>query len=179
MKHQQGMAMFFLIISIIIEFTILCCREVARRVPTNYILLAMFTYCQAFVFAQITTAYQGESVLMAAGMTAGMTAGITGYAMTTKRDFTVCSSLFVTLSIGLLCLFFCSIFMSFATWWHPLVSAILVVVYGLYLIFDTQLIAGGHQYSLCYDDYILGALLIYVDIMALFLELLKLLGDKR
>ena len=69
--------------------------------------------------------------------------------------------------------------MSFAAWWHPVVCALLVVVYGLYLIYDTQLIAGGHQYSLTYDEYIVGAMLIYVDIMMLFVEILRLLGDRN
>ena len=82
------------------------------------------------------------------------------------------------MSMALLCLIICSWFMTFAAWWHPFVSAILVVFYGLYLIYDTQLIAGGRQHSLSYDDYIVGALLIYVDIMMLFLELLRLFGDR-
>ena len=112
-------------------------------------------------------------------MTAGMTVALTIYAFTTKRDFTVCGSLFFCIAIGMILLMIFSMFMTFVEWWHPVISALLVVVYGLYLIYDTQLIAGGHQYSLTYDDYILGALLIYVDIMMLFLELLRLLGQQK
>ena len=116
---------------------------------------------------------------MAGGMTAAMTVALTIYAFTTKTDFTVCGSLFFCLSIGLLLLCLFSIFMSFVTWWHPFVSALLVVFYGLYLIYDTQLIAGGKSHQISLDDYILGALLLYVDIMMLFLELLRLFGDRN
>ena len=112
-------------------------------------------------------------------MTAAVTVALTFYACTTKTDFTMCGGLFFILSIALLCLIVCSWFMTFAAWWHPFVSALLVVFYGLYLIYDTQLIAGGRSHELSYDDYIVGALLIYVDIMMLFLELLKLFGDRN
>ena len=71
-----------------------------------------------------------------------------------------------------------SFLFTFGAWWHPFLSALLVVVYGLYLVYDTQMIAGGKSHSLGYDDYIVGALLLYVDIMMLFLELLRLFGGR-
>ena len=80
------------------------------------------------------------------------------------------------LSIVLLTLILSMMFFSFAVWWHPFVSAILVVFYGLFLIYDTQLIAGGHKYELSLDDYIIAALMLYTDIILIFLELLKLFG---
>merc|ERR1712038_1984575 len=125
-----------------------------------------------------TSFYSASDVMTAALMTAGVTVALTLYACTTKTDFTMCGGLFFIMSMALLCLMVCSFFMTFAAWWHPFVSALLVVFYGLYLIYDTQLIAGGRSHELSYDDYIVGALLIYVDIMMLFLELLRLFGDR-
>ena len=178
--HGQGILAFALfLISAAIEMVLICQRDLARQVPTNYALLAVFTMCQAFYFSFVTTFYPADNVLAAAGLTAGMTCGITAYAYNTKTDFTVLGSLFVTLSLGLIGLVLISAFMSFVSWWHPLLCVLLVVAYGLYLIYDTQLIAGGHEYSLTYDEYIVGAMLIYVDIMMLFIELLRLLGDKK
>jgi len=152
---------------------------VARKVPINFILLGIFTVCQAFFFCYAAAQFTPESSLMAGGMTAGMTVALTIYAMYTKTDFTVCGSLFFVISAGMLLLMLFSLFMSFATWWHPLVASILVMVYGLYLVFDIQLIAGGRSHEISLDDYVLGALLIYVDIMMIFLELLKLFGTQR
>ena len=116
---------------------------------------------------------------MAAGMTSGMTTALTIYACTTKTDFTVCGSLFFVISVGMIMLMVVSMFMTFASWMEPVISAALVVVYGLYLIYDTQLIAGGKNHELSHDDYIVGALLIYVDIMMLFVELLRLFGSSN
>ena len=50
------------------------------------------------------------------------------------------------------------------------------IFYGYYLIYDTQLIMGGKTHSLSLDDYILGAMMIYLDIIIMFLEILKLLA---
>ena len=179
MQGLGPLAITLFLISVVINILLICYRDLARRVPTNYGLLGIFTICQAFYFSFVTTFYPAENVLAAAGMTAGMTAGITLYAFKTDRDFTVMRSLFITLSLGLLFLILMSAFMTFAEWWHPVLCSLLVVMYGLYLIYDTQLIAGGHQYSLSYDEYIVGAMLIYVDIMYLFIEILRLLGDKK
>ena len=132
-----GFAMGLLIISVCIECAILCCKSVARKTPTNYILLFIFTLCQAFVFASICSHYPSSDVLTAAGMTAAVTVALTFYACTTKTDFTMCGGLFFILGMALICLCVVSFFMTFAAWWHPFMSALLVVFYGLFLIYDT------------------------------------------
>ena len=70
-------------------------------------------------------------------MTVAVTTALTFYACTTKTDFTLCGGLFFIMSIALLCLMVFSWFMTFAEWWHPFIAAVLVVFYGLYLIYDT------------------------------------------
>ena len=49
-------------------------------------------------------------------------------------------------------------------------------VYGLYIVYDTQLIMGGHSFKIELDDYILGAMVLYIDIIVLFLRILRLLA---
>lgn len=85
----------------------------------------------------VTTLYDAESVLSAALMTAGMTVALTIYAFTTKTDFTVCGGLFFVMSVGMIMLVLVSMFMTFAAWWYPLLSALFVVIFALYLIYDT------------------------------------------
>ena len=51
-----------------------------------------------------------------------------------------------------------------------------IVLFSAYIIYDTQLIVGKGKRSLSTDDYILGAVMLYVDIVILFLQLLRLLG---
>jgi protein lifeguard len=60
-----------------------------------------------------------------------------------------------------------------------LIAIVLGAVYSIYLLIDTQLIMGGRNKSLTLDNYVLGSVILYVDIIQLFLQLLKILGDKK
>ena len=56
-----------------------------------------------------------------------------------------------------------------------------VIIFSIYLIHDTQLIIGGRHRragSLGSDEYIFGALMLYLDIIILFMEILKALGKE-
>lgn len=53
------------------------------------------------------------------------------------------------------------------------------IVYTIYLLIDTQLVLGGKNKSLSLDNYVLGAIIIYVDIIQLFIKILRLLGKKK
>lgn len=54
---------------------------------------------------------------------------------------------------------------------------IFIIIYTVYIVIDTQAIAGGRRYSVSTDDYILGALMLYVDIIGLFIYLLRFLRN--
>ena len=50
------------------------------------------------------------------------------------------------------------------------------VVVGFYLVYDVQLISVkfGNEYSI--DDYVFAAMELYIDIIRLFLEILRIIG---
>ncbi len=58
-------------------------------------------------------------------------------------------------------------------------SVALSIVYMIYLLIDIQLVMGGKRNGLTLDNYAMGAMMIYVDIIGLFLKLLKILGKKK
>jgi len=60
-----------------------------------------------------------------------------------------------------------------------LIAIILGAVYSIYILIDTQLIMGGKNKSLTLDNYVLGSVILYVDIVQLFLQILKILGEKK
>lgn len=59
------------------------------------------------------------------------------------------------------------------------IACALGIVYTIYLLVDTQMILGGKNKSLSLDNYALGAIIIYADIVNLFLQILKVLGKKK
>jgi FtsH-binding integral membrane protein len=60
-----------------------------------------------------------------------------------------------------------------------LMAFVVGAIYCGYILVDTQLIIGGKNKELSLDNYILGSVILYVDIIGLFLKLLQLLGDKK
>ena len=158
--------------------------KVARSSPTNYILLFVFTLCWTFIVGVICAMYDAQVVMMASMMTAVITVTLTTYAFFTKSDFTQFCGPFACW--GCLLIIFVSMFMSVLSMflftltevWYPFAAGFGVIIYGLFILIDTQLICGGKRYELTIDDYIVGALILYLDIIMLFIELLRLFGRR-
>lgn len=67
--------------------------------------------------------------------------------------------------------------------WSPFLTNLYcslgVMLFGIYLVVDTQLIVGGNRsFQLSNDDHVIGALILYIDIIQIFLYLLQLLSKK-
>lgn len=65
---------------------------------------------------------------------------------------------------------------------HIVYCALGLVFYSVYLIIDTMQIVGGKSaggYALDMDEYIMGALMLYIDIIMIFIYILKLLAAAR
>lgn len=160
-------------VSISCEIAILCCVSVRRKVPINYILLAIFTMCFAYYAAQASVVYGYDSpeiVYEAAILTFGITGAVTLYAFTTKTDFTVMRGMMFVFSMSLTMFFILSL--CFGVWMPTFWACLCVCLYGLFLLCDTQMIVGKHKVKLSIDDYIAGAMLIYIDIIMIFIYLL-------
>jgi FtsH-binding integral membrane protein len=136
-KQMFGLAIAALIISFVIQIALICCRSVSRSVPLNFILLGIFTITEAFTFAYITTFYDAVSCIIAAGLTAGVTVVLTLYAIFTKTDFTVCGQMMWVITTVAIMLSLFTMFLSVNNVMHTLLAGVFVIIYGLYLIFDT------------------------------------------
>ena len=165
-----------IILSIILMYALVCYKVCARKVPLNFILLSLFTVCEAYMISAITMAADPQMVLIAAILTAGIVVSLTIYAITTKTDFTMMGGILFMVGMTLLLASLLSIFFRNRLM-EIVISACSVVLFGLYLIYDTQLIIGGKAMELSVDDYIIGALMLYLDIVQIFLEILAILGD--
>ena len=168
---------------IVTSIALLCCRGLSRSVPTNYILLTIFTLCEAYLVGFIASRYEPHIVVAAAFSTAGVTAAISVYAWTTKSDFTICGPFMLIVGFTL-CIM--SLWIAIFTWtgvvgFHigrMIIAGIAVIIFSFYLIIDTQLIMGGKRYEIEIDDYILAAIILYTDIITIFIYLLRIFGGK-
>jgi len=101
-----------------------------------------------------------------------MVIALTAYAYYAEDDFTS----FRALGSIIGSIFFVSIFAgfySFSYFFDYVYLAFGVVLFGFYIIVDSQLIFGAKRYKLDEDEYIVAAMLLYIDIIGLFMYLLR------
>ena len=162
----------FIIVTIVVACVFSCCRETARTVPINYILLFSFTLCMSFYCLFLTSFFEPRDVVSAALLTFGATVGLTIYAAKTSDDFTYCGAfLFAFLRI--------LVFSFILFWWVRFTVFYLmlgILIYSLYMIYDTQLIIGNKTFKYNVDDYCLAALNLYIDIIYMFIRILQLIA---
>jgi protein lifeguard len=165
-----------LVLSLIIILPLVCFKKLARGVPQNYIFLFAWTLCESYMLATAVSFYDPHIVMLAGILTVGVTASLTIYACTTKTDFTFCGGiLFCMVTI----LFIWGLFsMIFGFISNTLYCILGLIVYSIYLIYDTQLVMGKFGVEFDIDDYVYAALNIYIDIIQIFLYILQLLAKK-
>lgn len=140
-------------------------------------LLSLFTFAMGVVMSPAVWALEQRQPGIAAQaglITGGAFAVLTAYAFVSRRDFSAWGSFFV---VGLWVLIGTSLVNMFvrsaaADLW--LASATVLVFSGL-LIFDTWRLRNVYGP----DDYVPAALQIYLDLINMFLAVLRLLGGRR
>jgi protein lifeguard len=58
-------------------------------------------------------------------------------------------------------------------------SFIVVFIIGMYFGYELQMIFGGGRYQMDPEDYIIGAVVLYIDIVMLFIHLMRIIGYFR
>jgi len=190
-----------LFMSLAVSGVFACCPGTMRRSPGNYGLMAVFTLAEGILVGFTCVRYTMGSVILCAGLTAMVVLGLTMYAMQSKRDFTgagpyLFSALLVLCGGGLILSLMAESLERHAQFPSLIATAslgfvgtaafgILQVLYAIgsallfsfFIVYDTQLIlGGGHQTEFSVDDYALAAVSLYLDVLQLFLAILRLLG---
>lgn len=167
-----------LLLVIGISISLTCFPQTARRVPINYFLLLLYTLAMSFFLSVIAGVSQPKYVITALILTVTMTMALTFYACKTKREFGYKGAMWFLLLWLVIAIpiniFLLRPLLGYSTAFTVL-SLILVVFYAFFLIFDTKLIVGQQKsrVQLGVDEYIIGALMLYSDIVGLFIALLS------
>ncbi|TNV79123.1 hypothetical protein FGO68_gene6422 [Halteria grandinella] len=155
-------------VTLFLCFAMFCFSHIARMVPLNYVIL----------LASICIYQTVDNVLIAAALTFTVFFALTIFTFFTKRELTVLSGLGVILCHVLLIMV--PLFIVFKEKWiFILVCIAVIIIISIFIIYDTQMIAAGQKYGLGYDDYIVGALLLYTDVITLFLWILALMAASK
>ncbi|KPI93590.1 PREDICTED: protein lifeguard 4-like [Papilio xuthus] len=168
--HQNDWMVFIaFILSIVTLFALIAKR---RDSPANFYLLAAFTAVQAYTVGVVVSFYDTFIVLQALAITFAVVLSLTLYTLNTKRDFSfigygLVAGLSVLIVGGLIQIFLQSsafeVALSFAG----------AIFFSLFLIFDTQQM----MTTLSPEEYILATINLYMDIINLFLYILRILNE--
>eukprot|EP00933_Yihiella_yeosuensis_P051073 TRINITY_DN48917_c0_g1_i1.p1 TRINITY_DN48917_c0_g1~~TRINITY_DN48917_c0_g1_i1.p1 ORF type:complete len:255 (+),score=34.86 TRINITY_DN48917_c0_g1_i1:84-848(+) len=193
MRLNPGIFMLLLVFSAAMTLGIMCvwmCKpELMRESPANYIILALFTVAQSILVGAISMNYTQESVLIVLAITVIVVLSLTLFACQTTYDFTgFAPYMFVALMVLLGFGFVLSICSSMGVANGPAFQTMRLVYAGFgallfsgYIVMDTQMVVGGKHSSFRFslDDYCMAAIVLYQDIVQLFLFLLQLFGERR
>ncbi|KAL7454502.1 hypothetical protein ACHAWC_008982 [Mediolabrus comicus] len=164
-------AVLSIFLSFLLIMTLMCYKD---KSPQNMYLLAAFTFVEAFMVGTVTTAYAEENagiVLEAVFLTGAIFIGLTVFTFQSKIDFSFLGA-FLSMGLGALILwgFFAMLFGVGTGYVYALLGCI---IFSGYILFDTWLIMD----KLNPHEYVLAAIMLYLDIINLFLYILQLLAS--
>ncbi|CAH8542381.1 unnamed protein product [Schistosoma curassoni] len=152
-----------------------CIVSVRRRFPGNYICLTVFTLALSYMAGSIGAFYGAEAALISVALTFALCICITLFAMQTRFDFTMCSGFLFVFSCVVMLTGIAIMIVYFVLGPNKILqgvySGILTLLFGLYLAYDTQLIMGGREFELEPEEYIFGAMQLYVDVVFMFMAI--------
>lgn len=158
-----------------------CCGHwLMRAHPWNLVVLAAFTSLESVSIGFVCSSYELQSVLWCFGAAASVAAALTAFACTTEVDVTGFGGYLRGTALGLFFVGLVGLFCGV-----PLLQLAYAcggaALFAAYLVYDTQLVIGGkHQRKrFAIDDYVPAALSIYLDVVRLFMFLLRLFGQRR
>ncbi|XP_068429022.1 protein lifeguard 3-like [Clinocottus analis] len=172
--YWASLVVYFMVYCILV-----CCKGPRRRFPWNLVLLGIFTLALSYMSGTISSYYETKAVFLAMGITALVCIAVTIFCFQTKVDFTSCGGLLCIASVVLMIIgIVTAIVLSFhyVPWLHMLYAAIGAVVYTLFLVYNTQLLIGNRELAISPEEYIYGALSLYIDIVHIFLFILQVSG---
>lgn len=168
--------------------------------PFNYILLFIFTTAVGYLLVRLVEKLKvresGDAsliVVQALSMTVGLTIGLATFAIFHQDEFNLTSFTPYLYILG-----FSTAIMSIVmlavnstveagdenakkmTFDIQFIYCLIgVMIFGLFLMYDIQLIVGGQAalYKFDLESYVLGALALYIDVINIFAILLQLFSD--
>ena len=126
----------------------------------------------------VGAAYQTSVLVMIIGITALVVIALTVFACQTKIDFTPFSGGMIAILLTLIAIGIIAAVTGFH-WLIMLYAGLGTIVFSVYIVIDTQIIMGGRKLEINPEDYIFAVLMLYLDIINLFLMLIQLLGNSR
>ncbi|PGH04930.1 hypothetical protein GX51_03226 [Blastomyces parvus] len=146
-----------------------------KSYPTNLIFLSGFTLLEAYAISVATSFYDARIVIQALILTLGIFVALTLFACQTKYDFTswipyLFGGLWFLILFG-----FMAAFMGPSSKVELVYGGLAALIFSAYILVDTQLIMRHYHV----EEEIAAAISLYLDIINLFLAILRILNSQN
>ncbi|XP_039482528.1 protein lifeguard 1 isoform X3 [Drosophila santomea] len=164
-----------MIVNVIVLTTIVCVENVRRRHPVNLICLALYTFTMSLLLGTAASLMDSNVVISAVGITTVLVIALCIYAVQTKYDYTAAGGVILTFVMILLVLSVCGFWMPDFVDSLP-ITCLCTFIGCFFLIVDMQSIVGGNRSEqLDPEEYVFAALTLYVDVVRIFIYILRIL----
>lgn len=168
------------VLSMVMVLVLACSEKTRKSYPMNYICLGAFTLFMGLTVSVSASTYDAKEVGIAAGITTILVASIVLFSFQTKYDFTQLHGYLLTGSMSLLMFgIFSLVFWRNVEVLHILYSSVAAFLFSAYLIYDIHVMMGagfGKRRQIDPEEYILASLNIYLDVILIFNNILRLVG---
>ncbi|TFK44314.1 inhibitor of apoptosis-promoting Bax1-domain-containing protein [Crucibulum laeve] len=141
--------------------------------PWNFVLLSTFTLMEAFTLGVVVAFYDNVIVLQALLITLGVFIGLTLFTFQSKYDFSGMGPFLFGALIALVMTGFVGIFIPFGRTMDLIFAVGGCLIFSGYIVYDTYII----NKRLSPDEFIMGAISLYLDFINLFINILRLLNN--
>lgn len=145
-----------------------------KSYPTNLLFLSLFTFAEAYSVSVIVSFYKTSIVLNAVILTAGIFVFLTLFACQTKYDFTSWMPYLFGALWALVLFGFMAMFFPYNSTAELIYGGVAALIFSAYILVDTQLVMRHHHV----EEEIAAAISLYLDIINLFLAILRILNSQ-
>ncbi|XP_009609402.1 BI1-like protein [Nicotiana tomentosiformis] len=168
-----------LLVLIFLPFVLLWPLHVyQQKHPLNFVFLGLFTASLSLTVGVSCANTDGKIVLEALILTSAVVSALTGYTFWASRkgkDFSYLGPILFTSLFVLILTGFMQMFFPLGSTTNALIGAVSAIIFCGYIVYDTDNLIKRFTY----DEYIWASVTLYLDILNLFLTILRILrqGD--
>lgn len=146
-----------------------------KSYPSNLLFLTGFTALEAYAISVVTSFYDARVIVQALVLTLGIFAALTLFACQTKYDFTswmpyLFGALWFLILFGFMAAFF-----PMGSKAELVYGGLAALIFSGYILVDTQLVMRHYHV----EEEIAAAISLYLDIINLFLAILRILNNQN
>lgn len=175
LRENSGILLFLVFAPFILLWPL---HVYKHKHPHNFIFLGLFTASLSLTVGVTCANTEGRIVLEALILTSAVVSALTGYTFWAARkgkDFSFLGPILFTSLFVLVFTGFIQAFFPLGSTSSAIYSAMGAIIFSGYIVYDTDNLIKRYTY----DDYIWASVTLYLDVLNLFLTILRMLKQEN